>query len=49
MGWDPQLRDLADMTRWDAQGRFMGNNGPAEVYTITYQAICNNIPDDLNF
>lgn len=49
MDWDPTLRDVADMARWDAQGRFKGNNGPCELYAITYNAICQNIPDDLNF
>jgi len=49
MGWDPVLRDIADLTRWDAQGNFMGNNGPAELHAITYNAICNHIPDNLNF
>ncbi len=49
MGWDPALRDLADMTRWDPNGNFKGNNGPCEMYAITYNAICGNIPDDMSF
>ena len=49
MGWDPILRDLTDATRWDSQNRFMGNNGPCMLYSISYGSICHNIPDDLNF
>ena len=49
MDWDPTLRDLTDITRWDRDGRFMAVNGPCEVYAITYNAICQNIPDNLNF
>lgn len=49
MGWDPQLRDMSDATRWDSQGRFKANNGPAELYSISYNSVCQNIPDDLNF
>ena len=45
MAWDSALRNLADMARWDAQGCFRANNGPCELYTITYDAICRNIPD----
>ena len=48
-GLDPTLRDVTDMTRWDPEGQFMGNNGPCEMYAITYNAICQNIPDDMNF
>ena len=49
MGWDPILRDLADPNRWDSNGEFMGNNGGAPLYAISYDAICNNIPDNMNF
>jgi len=49
MGWDPALRDIADMTRWDGQGNFMGNNGAAPLHAMTYNAVCANIPDNLNF
>lgn len=49
MGWDPLLRDLADPTRWDANGNFRGNNGPAELRRIPYATICQTIPDDLDF
>ena len=49
MGWDPVLREITDMGRWDRAGNFMANNGPCELYAITYNAICNNIPDNLNF
>ena len=49
MGWEAQLRDMSDATRWDAQGRFKGNNRPDELYSISYNSVCQNIPDDLNF
>lgn len=49
LGWDATLRDLADPTRWDQRGNFMGNNGPAEIHSLTYNAICANIPDNMNF
>ncbi len=49
MDWDPALRDMTDPERWDAQGHFRGNNGPCDLYAITYNAIVQNIPDNLNF
>jgi hypothetical protein len=49
MDWDSILRDVTDSARWDVQGRFMANNGPSELYAISYEALCLNIPDNLNF
>lgn len=49
MGWDQQLRDLADVSRWDATGNFKGNNGPCPLHVVRYDQVARNIPDDMNF
>ena len=49
MGWDRELRNLADIERWDAAGNFKGNNGPCPLYVIRYDQVARNIPDDMNF
>jgi hypothetical protein len=48
MGWDNTLREITDMNRWDGQNRFMGNNGPYEIYTISYNSIDRNIQNNQN-
>ena len=48
MAWDNTLREITDMNRWDAQNRFMGNNGPCELYTISYILIDRNIQKNPN-
>lgn len=49
MGWDPVLRDIADITRWDGDGNFMAINGPCQVHTVTYNSISRRIPDNMIF
>jgi hypothetical protein len=49
MAWDATTYDVTDSNRWDSQNNFMGNNGPCELWTITYDRVAANIPDDLNF
>jgi hypothetical protein len=49
MGWDKELRNLADKERWDLSGNFKANNGPCPLYVIRYEQVARNIPDDMNF
>lgn len=48
MGWDQQLRDLADPARWIGD-LFKANNGGCELWRLGYDAIIRNIPTSLAF
>lgn len=44
--WDPNLHDLADPGRWDANDNFMFVNGPAQIRVFSY-AIMEPVIRDL--
>jgi len=50
MVWDSELRDIADLNRWNAAaGQFIGVNGACNVHIIKYDEISGHIPDNLTF
>ena len=50
MEWDPVVHDLARAQNWNAQGEFVTPTGiEYEIHKATFAAVCNNIPDSLDF
>ena len=49
MSWDPTLRDLTDPARWDGRDEIMCNNGRCELWMISYDLVCRQIPDNMTW